>query len=244
MKSNQLYVSILAASSLAFCGTVQAQSSSDTHSATLSSISRVTKDSVENRITAKDLIGAGVYDRTGEKIGDIADIDLQASLPQELSTSQNARENDRSAGAWVKDKMDSSTIFISVGGLWGIGDDLVSVPTSQLRYNAVEERYELSASKADVVALAEQDANEFSADRRMSETAVGKQSFADEATRVKKALQSDPMTSAFAQNITVTSDGESLQIHGTVANKDQQKKLLDAARRATSVDIDDKLKVR
>jgi hypothetical protein len=266
---------MLAAASLVVTGTAQAQSdasrpiSSDSMSASASGISRVNKDSVKSRLTAKDLIGAAVYDLAGEKIGDITDIDLQQAVPPTLASSFNAQNAgdpaaspamDRETSAATAKRSSSSisssssrgdkdlshaTIFISVGGLWGIGDDLVSVPASQLSYNLAEERFELSANKADVVALAELDPDAgYAAGTSMRDTAAGKQSFADEASRVQKALETDPTTSAFAYKVTVTSDGENLSLHGTVDNDEQQEKLLEAAKRATSLDIDDKLDVR
>lgn len=142
-------------------------------------------------------------------------------------------------------EMSHATIYLSVGGLWGVGDDLVSVPASQLTYNVTEKRFELPANKADIVALAEQKSSDYaSGTAPMSRTSAGKQSFSDEATRVQNALEHDPMTSAFAQKVFVITNGETLEIHGSVDNKEQQKKILDTARRSTSLKIEDKIDVR
>lgn len=293
-----------------------------------SGIARVTKDEVKSRLTAKDLIGAAVYDSAGERIGDIADIDLRGTLPSALASSfasGNAMSSDtmgasgsqqsagsvgdqsasgslqstgsqstatgnatgsgstmqRSSGAQSPGSSGSqrsyaqssgttgsssawestasagqATIYVSVGGLWGIGDDLVGVSASQLSYNSSNQRFELSASKADVVALAEQHAGSGSlastsrtgssdnAMRSGSSTTAGKQSFNDEAARLQNALATDPAISSFASAVSVMANGEDLELHGTVENKDQQKQILEAARRATSRNVKDKLNVR
>lgn len=261
MKPSQIYATLLAAS-LVFAASVQAQSNPSDSTST-AAIARVAKDAVKDRFTAKDLIGAGLYDRTGEKIGDIADIDLQAAVPGPLATSFNAdHAADRSIPAAGQSEgatraprsttmtgadtsLAHATVFVSVGGLFGMGDDLVSVPVAQLSYNAEDDRFEISAAKADVVALAEgKDHAGYAAGSSTPDTAAGKQSFSEEATRVQNALKSDPSTSAFASSVTVVTDGESLSVHGIVDTKEQEKLILEAARRATSLDIEDKIDVR
>ena len=88
---------------------------------------------------------------------------------------------------------------------------LENVPASQLNYNSAADRFELPMAKADVVALAEGERRAgYAADSTTpAATRAGKQSFADEATRVQNALASDPQTSAFAQKVTVTTAGDS-----------------------------------
>ncbi len=288
MKPYQRYTSLLAAATIALTGSLQAQNSSSSssssqsssmQSSTMDQISRVTKSSVKDQFTAKDLIGAEVYDPAGEKIGDITDIALQGALPEQLASSFNATENESSkdstssynsgnetpaassssssssmgAGHMSDSHMNmasnenqnQTTVFISVGGLWGIGDDYVSVPASQLSYNSAEKRFELSASKADVVALAEQKSSAgYAAGTSSSSTTAGKQSFSDAATQIQNALESNPETSSFAYKVSVTTNGDEIELHGTVDNEQQHQKILDAARKATSKDVEDKLDVR
>lgn len=282
-------------------------------------MARVSKDNVDQRFTAKDLLGAAVYDTAGERIGDIADIDLQGTVPSSLSmsftqndsggvsmgsssmspgtnyantgtgaTSGNAGVSGStgvagqtgSAGNYAQSGTSSSTsqssidrahsaasdvladssraissisgssqatVFLSVGGLWGIGDDLVRVPISQLSYNTGEDRFELAASKAQVVALAEQKDGAqagYAGSMNSGSTTAAKQTFGDEASRVQSALRTDPQVSAFAQGVTVNSDGDTIELHGSVQTEEQKKQILDAARRATSKDIEDELDVR
>jgi hypothetical protein len=138
--------------------------------------------------------------------------------------------------------------FISVGGLWGIGDDLVSVPVSELSFNSAEDRFELSASKADVVALAEQKNEDidYASDSTMpaGSTAAGKQTFGDEASKVQDAIANNPETAPFAYKVSVTTDGEEVQLRGTVDSEEQHEQILEAARGATTNDIDDQIEVR
>jgi osmotically-inducible protein OsmY len=271
MKSSQRYLTLLATTSLVLAGPMGAQSnrpstSADKHKDANADISRVTKDSVKHRFTAKDLIGAAVYDPAGEKIGDVADIDLQGAVPGTLADAYNMAEMDgrttatdtassdasRASGALsravsdAKARLGQATVFLSVGGLLGIGDDLVSIPVSELNYNAASDRFELARAKADIVALAENKGSDtYASDSSMpAATRAGKQSFADEATRVKNALASDPQTSAFASKVTVTATDDALELRGMVDNKEQQKRLVEAARRATSLDIEDNIEVR
>jgi osmotically-inducible protein OsmY len=262
---------------------------------------RVAKDSVENRFTAKDLIGAAVYDPAGERIGDIADIDLRGAVPSSLSmafshdkadksyakpatgtgmastgtpatssgtgsmsdssarpgaSSATSATGSRTASDALGDSsrtyagMDSplqgATVFISVGGLWGIGDDLVSAPLSMLNYNTSEDRFELASTKAQVVSLAEGESEiaGYAGTSASSSTAAAKQAFGDEASRVRSALRADPQVAAFANSIQVTSKGDSLEISGTVSSEQQKQKVLDCARRATSMEIEDELDVK
>jgi hypothetical protein len=272
MKSSQRYTTLLATASLLIAVPAFAQNSRPTTNTpanatkeAVGTVTRVTKDSVKQRFTAKDLIGAAVYDTAGEKIGDISDIDLQGTVPGTLASAYNmdqmADRADRNAqsttpstatdaASRLADRVDSAlkhaTVFLSIGGMLGIGDDLVSVPVSQLNYNSASDRFEVAMAKADIVALAENKADEtYASDSSTpAATRAGKQSFADEATRVKSALAADPQTSAFAQKVTVMAAGDSLEIRGIVDNKEQQKRIVDAARRATSLDIDDKIEVR
>jgi len=253
MKSSQRYTALLVTASLVLAVSASAQGNVHTAGSKGNAVTRVTKDSVENRFTAKDLIGAPVHDRAGDKIGDIADIDLQGSVPGTLSRAFNNNQATDRAGnptmstSGAAERADAhATVLVSVGGLFGVGDDLVSVPMSALTYNSTKERFEMSTSKAEIVALAEgKSQGGYAADAPMaSATRAGKQSFADEANRVKEALKADPMTSAFAASVIVTADGENLRIQGLVDNKEQKQRILDTARRATPLKVEDDLETR
>jgi hypothetical protein len=298
MKPYQRYTSLVAAAALALTGSLQAQNSGSTtpaagsssmNSPSLDNISRVSKSAVKHQFTAKDLIGAAVYDRAGEKIGDITDLAYGGAFPASLSNAYNLNRNepdakdatrmpgastapgsytpttpspsttDRSSTRSGPDRMSSTApmtntmasasdvrVFISVGGLWGIGDDLVSVRASELSFNAAEDRFELAASKADVVALAEQDEapGYASGSSPTDATRAGKQQFADEAAKVRNALEVDTLTSSYAYKVTVTSDGDDIQLRGTVDTEEQHQQILKTARAATTNDVEDENQVR
>lgn len=57
------------------------------------SIQRVTKDSLDRQLTAKGLIGKNVYDRQGEKIGEVQDVVLDSSRAPQLATAFSSRQS-------------------------------------------------------------------------------------------------------------------------------------------------------
>ena len=57
------------------------------------SIQRVTKDSLDRQLTAKGLIGKDVYDRQGEKVGEVQDVVLDSSRAPQLATAFSNRQS-------------------------------------------------------------------------------------------------------------------------------------------------------
>lgn len=175
------------------------------------SLQRVTKDSLEQQLTAKSLIGKDVHDSSGEKIGEVEDIVLDSSqLPQLASAFMNrdsdatrasgsatragttgstgARSTDTYAAGAAGDgasatgaRRDASSTLsdmssqarsaisgamsggpaaiVSAGGLMGIGQDLIRVPLSQLRYDANEDRVTLNVSRDQISSITNPDAD-------------------------------------------------------------------------------------
>ena len=66
-------------------------------SSDLSSVQRVTKDSLKTQVTAKSLIGKNVHDSSGEKIGEVQDIVLDATSAPQLASGFANREDAREA---------------------------------------------------------------------------------------------------------------------------------------------------
>jgi hypothetical protein len=66
-------------------------------SSELSSVQRVTKDSLKTQVTAKSLIGKNVHDSSGEKIGEVQDIVLDSSSAPQLASGFANREEAREA---------------------------------------------------------------------------------------------------------------------------------------------------
>ena len=250
---------------------------------------RVVKESLERQITAKDLIGASVYDGAGEKIGDIADISMSSLLPSDAAQAFRAAKTDddatlnsagslaadgtyasgtdRAATRAARDDMKKSkseksdwsskagmgsqaTVFISVGGLWGIGDDIVAVPASSLRYNQAEEHFTLAASKSEVVALAEQDPTEldenFDWNRQQwnddSEYSA-KQSFDEDISDIRDAIQSDAALSA-ENSITISTKDNKLVLEGTVSSDSAKQRAETIAKEHSDMDVKNSIKVK
>lgn len=157
-------------------------------SANTADFQRVSKDAIDNQVTAKDVIGQAVYGSDGEKLGDISDLtvssEFQAARMAQAATraDRDTLGADRTPGtgtgatadtgigaaereagdAWSAAKsmvgMEEPHAIISVGGVLGVGDDLVAVPLSALEYDSAEERYTLNVQKSEFVSIAERDA--------------------------------------------------------------------------------------
>jgi len=155
-------------------------------SAGAGSLQRVTKDSLENQLTAKGLIGKNVHDSSGEKIGEVEDIVLAASQLSQLASAFADRDADRSSAvrsttgvgstadatrsASVRSDLESQAssmisgamsgglaAIVSAGGVMGLGQDLIRVPLSQLRYDANEDRVTLDVSREQIASITEAD---------------------------------------------------------------------------------------
>ncbi len=159
-------------------------------------IRRVSKDSIEDRKTAKHLIGKAVHGSDGKKLGDITDLMLgdamgvgyagrghteadrtaanptladgrgtaTSSAGTSGSTSSGARGTSQPSqpggqeghsGAWSAGKemyagsKGGIQAIISVGGVLGVGDNLVAVPFSDLVYDSGAERYTLNINQTE-----------------------------------------------------------------------------------------------
>lgn len=253
---------------------------------------RIVKESLDRQVTAKDLIGASVYDSAGEKIGDIADIGMHGLLSQEaaqayrsahtedeISTTPGAtsstysradqtemaarsersdleRQSDKLKNEAEKASKDWSskmgmgsdaTVFISVGGLWGIGDDIVAVPANSLSYDSAEEQFTLSASKSQVVALAEQDPSElnddFSWNDEESQDYSAKQSFDEDISSIREAFASDSALES-ENYITITTRDDKIVLEGQVSSDSAKERAEQLAEDHTDMDVKNSLKVK
>jgi len=154
-------------------------------------IRRVSKDEVENQPTAKHVIGQAVYSSDGKKLGDISDLtissDFQAAQMAGIarragsdSTATTTTASDVARSDATSRRKDASKdwssaknmtvgsetqAIISVGGVLGVGDDLVSVPVSALNYDSSEERFTLSVTKDEFLAIAEKPSVSSNSDR-------------------------------------------------------------------------------
>lgn len=248
---------------------------------------RVTQESLDRQITAKDLIGASVYDSAGEQIGNIADISVKKLVSKDTAKSygQSNRDNDNS---WDADNDSSlsadrnqrnsqsadnnrglsadqnkrsslsdrnsmgsmmgnlsgsqATAFISVGGLWGIGDDIVAVPVNSLSYDESEKRFTLNASKEAVVALAEERPTDFSEDYNDA-TYSAKQEFDEEVNEIRDAIRQDKDLMAH-RGIMVSSESDQIVLYGNVTSEDAKERAEELAEKHTDKDIKNSITVK
>lgn len=264
MKISQFAAAAIAALSLI---TTQSFAKEDVHKSSKESdhgdlasmqIRRVTQDSVDQRFTANDLIGASLYDSSGETIGNIADISISGlDLGKKLGHSKKMKSMDKqSKNSWEsKDKksedwsQDSSsrspgqvTAFLSVGGLFGIGDDIVAVPVEQISWDSSEERFTLSTSKTEIVALAEQDPVDFE-DETDNVYYSSKQTFDDDAISVRHALQAEENQKELA-GVMVEENDETIVLRGVVRSEDAKELAAKIARENSGREIENSIEVK
>ena len=167
-----LHLVLLAASSAVYAQTSGATSSH----ASSPPVRRATEVTLDQQVTAKDLIGREVYDRQNDHIGEIVDVALGGVVPVELKhalaknkdgyaptqrdatdrqhqpepTKPSDRERDDQPGKERVQAFATSTVFISVGGVLGVGADLVRAPLSALRYDRRHDHIVLDLSSEEL----------------------------------------------------------------------------------------------
>ena len=255
-------------------------------------IQRITQESLEQKVTAKDLIGSTVYDQNGDNIGDIADVSVKRLVPNKLTkalrqnqegmastnsdwmTDNDQGQDSEQGEGWgesKKDKMQSSmkgmmgsgaTVFISVGGLFGIGDDIVAVPASKLSYNEEEDRFTINASKDQIVALAEQEAVEYDSEQEdfaaweqnEQEDFSARQEFDSDSqqsgtqseqgvNKVREALRND---SQLEDNtgIMVSTEQDQIVLRGVVSSEDAKNRAEEIAKKNSDKDVKNEIRVQ
>lgn len=145
----------------------------DVHASVAVDPARVDDEALTQDLTANDFIGQTVVDRNGDKVGDIADIGLGAGffLSQTSVSIEPAKPSDKEASAMDRKSAEQAigrsmhaepTVYISVGGVMGVGDDHVRVPASALNWNTTDKCFQLNVEKASIEALAEKKAPGYS----------------------------------------------------------------------------------
>lgn len=244
-------------------------------------VHRVSDEIIAQQLTAKDLLGKAVYGVDGEKLGDISDISLasgfSAAVAESLrnagtamttspatgtGASANTTASDMRTATSLLSSIDNDdlTVFISVGGLLGIGDNLVSVPASALNYDAQNQHFTLNVRKADFVALAQERAPTYastsgtSADRAnmsstdrsgstMSPGTSAKQAWDDDADAIKEAFRNDAALGSLASRLNVEVKDEAVVLSGTVLNESDKARAASLARQHTSLRIRNEIEV-
>ncbi|BET65421.1 hypothetical protein ASA1KI_03390 [Opitutales bacterium ASA1] len=81
---------------------------------------------------------------------------MAGSTMGRTSTSSSSSDFDRtrnSFGSAIAGMNDQVEVFVSVGGVMGVGSSLVSIPFSQLEWNAEEEHFRLDISQDEIRAI-------------------------------------------------------------------------------------------
>lgn len=148
-------------------------------------VRRTTEASMDQQVTAKDLIGREIYDRQNKHIGQIVDVALGGIVPEELKNALAQSDRDGYAASGVAPlpgnntgrqqqsdpakasdrELDdqpksnrvhasaTSTVFIAVGGVLGIGADLIRAPLSALSFDRRHNRIILDLSSEQLRSL-------------------------------------------------------------------------------------------
>lgn len=112
----------------------------------------VSKDQVEQRVTAADLIGTRVLDREGREIGKVKDIGLGSVAPQ-LSEAQAATRDSSSPARgtssglsqpWTQSDERETRVFVRPDRALDAGDALVAIPATQLHREGDTLRVDIS----------------------------------------------------------------------------------------------------
>ena len=123
-------------------------------SSTHADIKRMDRDKLDSKLTAKELIGKEVVDMNGERLGSIHDIGLAQALPNEF------RESERSEGSTTTTSAvqnNSINLYVAVGGVMGLGADIVSVPADRFGFDRENDRLTLDIPEDQFSAIADQD---------------------------------------------------------------------------------------
>ncbi|MDQ8204017.1 PRC-barrel domain-containing protein [Pelagicoccus sp. SDUM812003] len=219
------------------------------HDSITGKMKRVTQESLDQQFTAQDLIGKSIYDSQGEKIGSVTDFSLpsHASFQKMQNSQQHSDKSQKDDWTQHLPSLgEETTVFISVGGLLGVGDDIVAVPASAISFDSLEERFTLPTSKEQVVALAEQepydenlaDNSEYS-DSRYS----AKQSFDSDIDAIRQAFNQSQSEDNELANLSLETDGDKLILSGQVSSATTKRRAESIAREHTDMSIENSIRV-
>ncbi|MDQ8202812.1 PRC-barrel domain-containing protein [Pelagicoccus sp. SDUM812003] len=214
-------------------------------------LSRESQERLENALTAKDLIGASVLDRSGERIGSIEDIRI-SSLARKLESTglgTQASSGQASSGTGLEQFVDPDQgdfAYLSVGGLFGIGDDLVKVPLDRLSARTPDGPYVLQGySRDEVVAFAEGGATETTVEVIQDEATLYEETSSaakmvwteDDVSVIREAFNEDERISGVASVITIEKRGDNIVISGSVANETEKEVAEELAAQHTDLTV-------
>jgi rRNA processing protein Gar1 len=156
-----------------------------------------------------------------------------------------------------------SVVFISVGGILGIGDDLVQVPASQIGYDSSKKRFVLEGhSVSEVTNIAEADSSREFDDSNYytdtwsganaygtypntsgSMTARAKRDFGNDESMIREAFKKDSKFSSLSNSIMINQKDDEVVLTGTVKTREEKKRAEELAKQETSLNVVNKIKV-
>jgi hypothetical protein len=256
-----------------------AQHSSSMKSTSVHGIKKVDKDKLDSKLTAKELIGKEVADMNGERLGRVHDIGLAQALPSEFRAMEEAdrsREFSTTAGSALSSAasavsaaagMNNVNLYVAVGGIMGLGSDIVSVPADQFSYDRENDRLTLNISEDRFTAIAkgeDSDSVTFrstegyasgagttgttgigATDSSFGTTGTGLSATTDrnEVQKIQQALRNDSDLRNVASRINISESGNDILLTGEVTSEDQKDKVVEFVRDQTDKNVRDNLRV-
>jgi hypothetical protein len=261
-----------------------AQHSSSMKSTSVHGIKKVDKDKLDSKLTAKELIGKEVADMNGERLGRVHDIGLAQALPSEFRAMEEAdtsrrdtsREFSTTAGSALSSAgsamsaaagMNNVNLYVAVGGIMGLGSDIVSVPADQFSYDRENDRLTLNISEDRFTAIAEGEDSDSvtfrstegyasgagttgttgigATDSSFGTTGTGLSATTDrnEVQKIQQALRNDSDLRNVASRINISESGNDILLTGEVTSEDQKDKVVEFVRDQTDKNVRDNLRV-
>lgn len=198
-------------------------------------VRHTTDAAVDAAFSAKDLLGSSVRDLAGERLGVIRDVlldEAKSPRPDEAAVA-NAEE-----GKLPQHDFDQLHVVISVGGLFGMADDVVLVPAEALSYDRANDTYTLNVSKTEFVAIAKQSASGAQQPERMAAPGA-----ASDVAVVTEALREDTTLRTVASDISVDLEDNQIVLSGVARNASEKDRIVEVAREATDKPVVDNIEV-
>jgi hypothetical protein len=99
-------------------------------------IQRVEQDQIQQRFTARDVLGKQVVNHDGDRLGTVNDFALGQDLTNRFGASEQQFEG-QAAGL----QADDIRLYLSIGGVLGMGANYVEVPADSLVYDRDNDRF-------------------------------------------------------------------------------------------------------
>lgn len=194
------------------------------------------ESSLKTALTAKDLIGAAVFDSNGEKLGVIKDLVLGAFLSEPTTAAVRTHQPRDESHSGEAVKAEERQLVLGVGGALGVAEKLVTVPADALNYDNEHARFMLSIARSDFMAFLEKTGPATTKD-------VASNPHAPDVSKIRDALRNDHEVAENAANIDVILVGEQVVLSGKAKDTWQRSRIIQLARNATDLVVIDSIQV-